>query len=118
MLRVFCAPNGGYGNELGVVREGSVLPDRDERQKFAAKLGFSETVFVDDPERGVIDIYTPSARLAFAGYPCVGVAWLLDVPELVTAASFEGRKTWYNVGYAIPAGGNCGLDKITAKGSQ
>ena len=40
------------------------------------------------------------------------------VPELVAPASFEGKKTWYDVGYAIPAGGNCGLDKITAKGSQ
>ncbi len=40
------------------------------------------------------------------------------IPELVAAASFEGRKTWYDVGYAIPAGGNCGLDKIAAKGSQ
>ena len=86
VLRVFCAPNGGYGNELGVVREGSVMPDRTERQAFAAKLGFSETVFVDDPERGVIDIYTPTLRLPFAGHPCVGAAWLLDVDELVTPA--------------------------------
>ncbi|MEV0220533.1 PhzF family phenazine biosynthesis protein [Streptomyces sp. NPDC050704] len=92
VLRVFCGPRGGYGNELGVVREGSVLPDRDERQRFAAKLGFSETVFVDDPERGVIDIYTPSTRLPFAGYPCVGAAWLLDVPELVTPAGVVGTR--------------------------
>ncbi len=92
MLRVFCGPRGGYGNELGVVREGSVMPDRAERQEFAAKLGFSETVFVDDPERGVIDIYTPSLRLPFAGYPCVGAAWLLDVPELVTPAGVVGAR--------------------------
>lgn len=92
VLRVFCAPNGGYGNELGVIREGSVIPDPGERQDFAAKLGFSETVFVDDPERGVIDIYTPSVRLAFAGYPCVGAAWLLDVPELVTPAGVVGAR--------------------------
>ena len=92
MLRVFCGPRGGYGNELGVVREGSVMPDRAERQEFAAKLGFSETVFVDDPERGVIDIYTPSQRLPFAGYPCVGAAWLLDVPELVTPAGVVGAR--------------------------
>jgi uncharacterized protein len=39
------------------------------------------------------------------------------IPELVTPASAEGKKTWYDVGYAIPAGGNCGLDKIEAKGS-
>ncbi|KAA0931949.1 PhzF family phenazine biosynthesis protein [Streptomyces apricus] len=99
VLRVFCGPRGEYGNELGVVRDGSVLPERDDRQALAAKLGFSETVFVDDPERGVIDIYTPSARLPFAGYPCVGVAWLLDVPELVTPAGvvgtrLDGEFTW------------------------
>ncbi|MEV7992203.1 PhzF family phenazine biosynthesis protein [Streptomyces sp. NPDC086077] len=92
VLRVFCAASGGYGNELGVVRDGSVLPGRSERQAFAAKLGFSETVFVDDPERGVIDIYTPGARLPFAGHPCVGAAWLLDVPELVTPAGVVGAR--------------------------
>ncbi|MEW2284400.1 PhzF family phenazine biosynthesis protein [Streptomyces sp. NPDC047841] len=99
VLRVFCGPNGGYGNELGVVRDGSVLPERSDRQALAAKLGFSETVFVDDPERGVIDIYTPTLRLPFAGHPCVGAAWLLDVPELVTPAGvvgtrLDGEFTW------------------------
>jgi predicted PhzF superfamily epimerase YddE/YHI9 len=99
VLRVFCGPRGEYGNELGVVREGSVLPERDERQAFAAKLGFSETVFVDDPERGVIDIYTPTLRLPFAGHPCVGTSWLLDVPELITPAGVvearqDGEFSW------------------------
>src|SRR5262249_3369689 len=60
------------------------LPERSDRQELAAKLGFSETVFVDDPERGIIDIYTPTLRLPFAGHPWVGTAWLLDVPELAT----------------------------------
>lgn len=92
VVRVFCAPDGGEGNALGVVRDGSRLRDRDERQAFATKLGFSETVFVDDPERGVIDIYTPTARLPFAGHPCVGTAWLLDVPELVVPAGVVGAR--------------------------
>ncbi|MGY5045030.1 PhzF family phenazine biosynthesis protein [Streptomyces sp. 900105755] len=92
VLRVFCAANGGYGNELGVVRDGSLLPGREDRQALAAKLGFSETVFVDDPERGVVDIYTPTLRLPFAGHPCVGTAWLLDVPELVTPAGVVGAR--------------------------
>ncbi|MFF2507140.1 PhzF family phenazine biosynthesis protein [Streptomyces sp. NPDC058067] len=99
VLRVFCGPRGDHGNELGVVRDGTDIPDRDDRQALAAKLGFSETVFVDDPERGVIDIYTPTLRLPFAGHPCVGVAWLLDVPELVTPAGvvgtrLDGEFTW------------------------
>lgn len=38
------------------------------------------------------------------------------IPELVEPASFDGKKTWFDVGYAIPAGGNCGLDKIEASG--
>ncbi|MER5346321.1 PhzF family phenazine biosynthesis protein [Streptomyces mirabilis] len=92
VLRVFCGPGGEHGNELGVVREGSVMPDPEERQAFAAKLGFSETVFVDDPERGVVDIYTPTLRLPFAGHPCVGVGWLLDIPELVTPAGVVGMR--------------------------
>ncbi|NGO48310.1 PhzF family phenazine biosynthesis protein [Streptomyces ureilyticus] len=92
VLRVFCGPGGGRGNALAVVRDGSLMPERDDRQAFAAQLGFSETVFVDDPERGVIDIYTPGARLPFAGYPCVGAAWLLDVPELVTPAGVVGTR--------------------------
>lgn len=92
VLRVFCGPGGGHGNQLGVVREGSLLPDRGKRQALAAELGFSETVFVDDPERGVIDIYTPGLRLPFAGHPCVGTAWLLDVPELVTPAGVVGTR--------------------------
>lgn len=43
----------------------------------AAELGFSETVFVDDPATGTIRIFTPSTELAFAGHPTVGCAWLL-----------------------------------------
>jgi predicted PhzF superfamily epimerase YddE/YHI9 len=43
----------------------------------AAELGFSETVFVDDPARGEIRIFTPALELDFAGHPVVGTAWLL-----------------------------------------
>ncbi len=54
---------------------------------------------MDDDERGVIDIYTPSVRLPFAGHPCVGSAWLLDLPELITPAGVvsarqDGEFTW------------------------
>lgn len=92
VLRVFCGPDGRHGNELGVVRDGSGIPGAGPRQALAARLGYSETVFVDDPERGIVDIYTPSVRLPFAGHPCVGTAWLLDVPELRTPAGVVGAR--------------------------
>ncbi|MCO5996790.1 PhzF family phenazine biosynthesis protein [Actinoallomurus rhizosphaericola] len=99
VLRVFCGPDGNDGNALGVVRDGAAVPTEGERQAFARRLGFSETVFVDDAERGVIDIYTPTLRLPFAGHPCVGTAWLLGVPALITPAGRvrarrAGEWTW------------------------
>ncbi|MFC7245092.1 PhzF family phenazine biosynthesis protein [Catellatospora aurea] len=77
VLRVFCGPGGRGGNRLGVVSRGATVVGERQRLALAAKLGFSETVFVDDPDRGVVDIYTPSVRLPFAGHPLVGTSWLL-----------------------------------------
>ena len=76
VLRVFTAPDGRGGNPLGVFLDGTqVAPG--ERQRVAAELGFSETVFVDDRASGRIQIFTPGTELAFAGHPTVGTAWLL-----------------------------------------
>jgi predicted PhzF superfamily epimerase YddE/YHI9 len=75
VLRVFCGEDGG-GNPLGVFLEGGEVPG-PRRQALARRLGFSETVFVDDPVRGEIAIFTPGAELDFAGHPTVGTAWLL-----------------------------------------
>ncbi|MFD9424610.1 MULTISPECIES: PhzF family phenazine biosynthesis protein [unclassified Streptomyces] len=99
VLRVFCGPDGRHGNALGVVRDGSGHPDEASRQELARRLGFSETVFVDDPERGRVDIYTPGLRLPFAGHPLVGTAWLLDLEVLELAvgdvfARQDGEFTW------------------------
>jgi predicted PhzF superfamily epimerase YddE/YHI9 len=76
VLRVFCDERGEWGNPLGVFLDGAAVPPR-RRQAVAHKLGFSETVFVDDPGRGEIRIFTPGLELPFAGHPTVGTAWLL-----------------------------------------
>ncbi|MEA2368961.1 MAG: hypothetical protein QOH38_1679, partial [Thermoleophilaceae bacterium] len=85
MLRVFVDEEGRHGNPLGVVVDGAAgAPDR--RQTRAAELGYSETVFVDNRERGAIRIFTPGAEVEFAGHPCVGTAWLLGVDSLELVA--------------------------------
>lgn len=86
VLKVFVGENGAGGNPLGVFLEGGEVPESD-RQGVAKELGFSETVFVDDAERGEVRIFTPGTELPFAGHPLVGTAWLLaregyDVPVL------------------------------------
>ncbi len=99
VARVFCAEDGTGGNPLGVFLDGAAIAEGD-RQPIAHELGFSETVFVDDAERGVMRIFTPMAELPLAGHPLVGTAWLLreaglEVPALRPPAGevevrFEG----------------------------
>lgn len=76
VLRVFVDRAGGAGNALGVFLGGAAVP-ASERQRVAAELNYSETVFVDDPDAGRYEIYTPTLELPFAGHPTVGTAWLL-----------------------------------------
>lgn len=101
--RVFCGPDGRHGNQLGVVVDGASVPP-DDRQGLAAHLGYSETVFIDDPRRGRCAIYTPEVELPFAGHPAVGTAWVLahegyDVdilrpPAGEVSVRTEGELTW------------------------
>jgi predicted PhzF superfamily epimerase YddE/YHI9 len=76
VVRVFCAEDGSGGNPLGVFLDGGAIAE-EERQPIATELGFSETVFVDDVERGEMRIFTPTAELPLVGHPLVGTAWLL-----------------------------------------
>jgi predicted PhzF superfamily epimerase YddE/YHI9 len=77
VLRVFTAEDGSCGNPLGVFLEGAEVPG-ERRQAVAHRLGFSETVFVDDLAGGGCRIFTPGLELPFAGHPLVGTAWLLE----------------------------------------
>lgn len=103
LLRVFCASDGSGGNPLAVFLDGAEIP-AGARQGVAAELGLSETVFVDDPERGEIRIFTPAVELEFAGHPTVGSAWLLaekrapvetlNPPAGAVAVRYEGGMSY------------------------
>ncbi|MGA5539246.1 PhzF family phenazine biosynthesis protein [Mycolicibacterium nivoides] len=79
VLRVFTDSDGKYGNPLGVVDNSTVAPG--DRQRIAAELGYSETIFIDLPQPGgnsaSAHIFTPVAELPFAGHPTVGASWWL-----------------------------------------
>ncbi|WP_308466498.1 PhzF family phenazine biosynthesis protein [Rathayibacter soli] len=104
VVRVFTTAEGQLGNELGIVSASEQTEGRE--QSVAAALGFSETVFIDDVERGVarIRIFTPATELPFAGHPSVGTAWWLreqgtPVNVLAEAAGevavqYDGDLTW------------------------
>lgn len=73
LVDVFRGPGHTAGNRLAAILDDPSGPVA--RQRRAAELGYSETVFVDDGS--VADIYTPSVRLPFAEHPLVGASWLL-----------------------------------------
>lgn len=102
-LVVFPGPDGSAGNPLGVVLAGASVAHAD-RQRVAAELNYSETVFVDDVETGAIEIFTPAKELDFAGHPTVGTAWLLaqeghpvaalHPPAGTVPVRYDGDRTW------------------------
>jgi predicted PhzF superfamily epimerase YddE/YHI9 len=103
ILRVFVGPDGRGGNPLGVFLDGTRIPV-ERRLAVAQDLGFSETVFVDDPAEGAIRIFTPGRELPFAGHPTVGTAWLfretgapadtLRPPAGDIAFRYDAERTW------------------------
>jgi len=105
VLRVFTDSKGNIGNPLGVVDAASV--PAGERQRVAAELGYSETIFIDLPEQGSTTaharIFTPVTELQFAGHPTVGAGWwlrdrgtpvhTLQVPAGIVQVAHEGDLT-------------------------
>lgn len=104
VVRVFTDERGAFGNELGIVPAAAVPAGLE--QDLAARLGFSETVFIGDLNggRASIRIFTPARELPFAGHPSVGTAWWLGqlgmpVETLVEGAGdvavrFDDETTW------------------------
>jgi predicted PhzF superfamily epimerase YddE/YHI9 len=105
LLRVFCHGGRG-GNPLAVFLDGAEVAPR-RRQRVAAELGLSETVFVDDADLAELRIFTPAVELDFAGHPAVGAAWLLrhtgHLPEALQVPAGE-LSLRYQGGLAFVAG--------------
>lgn len=105
VLRVFTDSDGNFGNPLGVIDASTV--QRRDRQRVAAQLGYSETIFVDLPTAGSATaharIYTPRTELPFAGHPTVGASWwlrkqgmpirTLQVPAGIVQVSYDDDLT-------------------------
>ncbi|MQA08572.1 MAG: PhzF family phenazine biosynthesis protein [Pseudonocardiaceae bacterium] len=77
VLRVFTDAEGRFGNPLGVV-DGASVSDPGHRQRIAARLNYSETIFFDDLDRGELRIFTPTVEIPFAGHPTVDAAWIMS----------------------------------------
>jgi len=78
VLRTFVDRNVvGSGAVSGVVLDACGISEQ-QRQRIASEKGLPEIVFVDDFERGIVQIFTASRQRPYAGYPLVATAWLLS----------------------------------------
>ena len=76
-IYVFVNKKGQFGNPLGIVIDDQQKLNKIERQKIAAKLNYSETVFVDDLNSPLVSIFNPTDDMDFSGYAVLGSAYFL-----------------------------------------
>jgi predicted PhzF superfamily epimerase YddE/YHI9 len=105
VLRVFTDEEHRFGNPLGLVDDGASITDADQRQALAAVLGYSETAYIDDPETGKVQFYSPRRAVPFAGHAAIGAAWaiarmlghvprVLRTPAIEAQVWIDGPLTW------------------------
>ncbi|KAF2658576.1 Diaminopimelate epimerase-like protein [Lophiostoma macrostomum CBS 122681] len=97
------------GNPLAIVRVPSNLrPHLTEAQKLAiaAEINLSETVFLHDVKDGEdwadYDIFTPRARMSFAGHPTIGTALYLSTLHKSNDHAFTGIRKIKTVAGLVP----------------
>ncbi len=78
IVRVFTSKDGQFGSLAGVVIDEGLKISPQKRQEIAKKLGFSETVFVNQQSPAKVSIYGLQGEVNFAGAPLLGTAWLLS----------------------------------------
>jgi len=58
-IKVFCAPDGKFGEPTEIVIDEKHEISTEHRQEMAKASGFDEIVFIDDVAAGKISIYNP-----------------------------------------------------------
>jgi predicted PhzF superfamily epimerase YddE/YHI9 len=75
IFSVFVNEKQEYGNPVGIILDEKQAISKVERQQVAAKLGFSESVFIDNLGTGKVSIFNPIREVDFAGHALVGTAF-------------------------------------------
>ncbi len=78
IVKVFVDKNGDFGSPTGIIVDEQKQLSTKRRQEITKKLGFSETVFINDIEKCDVSIFALQNEIPFAGAPLVGTAWYLD----------------------------------------
>ncbi len=78
VVRVFINEKREYGNPVGIILDEKQKIEAKERQIIAKKLGFSETVFINNIKAGKISIFNPQQECSFAMHATLGTACFIN----------------------------------------
>lgn len=78
IFRVFVNDKNQYGNPVGIIIDEKQKIQTKKRQQIASKLGFSESVFINNLKTGKVSIFNPVDEVNFAGHAMVGTAYFLS----------------------------------------
>lgn len=76
-VRVFVDEENRFGSPLGIVEDEKNKIDKTRRQEIAHDLNYSETVFIDNPKTGAINVFSPIRECPFSMYAALGAAWFI-----------------------------------------
>ena len=76
-FRVFVNDNGDYGNPVGIIVDLENKITKKKRQSISTKIGFSESVFINQLNPIKVSIFNPQKEVSFAGHAMVGTAWFV-----------------------------------------
>ena len=102
ILRAFTDDAGNFGSFAGVVMDEGRHLDNSRRQAIARRLGYEETVFVNEVGNSHVSVVNLQNEIMFAGVPIVCAAWLLGKikgrpTDVISCLSGEVQ-TWQNDG--------------------
>jgi predicted PhzF superfamily epimerase YddE/YHI9 len=78
LVRVFTDANDECGERHAIILDETKSISSSERQAVAAKLGYDETIFINNLSAGDISIFTQTKEIPFAGTAAIAAAWLIS----------------------------------------
>ncbi|HSW65758.1 MAG TPA: PhzF family phenazine biosynthesis protein [Bacillota bacterium] len=77
-IRVLCNDKSEFGETHAVIVDEAKALSPEERQVIATRLGFDETIFVNDLTMGNVSFFDTTKEVPFAGTAALAAAWFVN----------------------------------------
>jgi predicted PhzF superfamily epimerase YddE/YHI9 len=101
-IRVLCNDEGKFGEAHAIIVDEARAISPAERQAIAARLGFDETIFINDLATGNLSFFDTTKEVPFAGTAALAAAWFVnehgDKPVDHLMCGSKNISTWQEAG--------------------